>query len=382
MEKPYVKILSFELELLGEIDKYTSLDFCRSWQGVGNFSLSVRGNVSGLSRGNIIMLGGDTHKAGIIRSFEQATDENGTVTTVSGQTLNGFTSQRIVLPLDNNGGYFSVPPQSAHRNVHAEEIIKTFLSYCLGTDAAANRRLVSNGRQMLTIAENQSRGFATEWGCRYPQLDEELQAICEYCDCGYEIYIDFSNRVYVAEYLPGVDRTVGNLYSNSPVILSRDFESVKDIRYSLDNSAYKNLAYAGGEGEGADRVVLAVTNDAVMPSGIQRFETFIDCGELQSIETDTAMSLQETAKHKLEEYDHAESLTASIAKSGAFRYGEQWDLGDLVTIRDKDMGLTQDIRISEVREVYEPGGSELTVTLGKAPKRIKRAIRSLKGEVR
>lgn len=383
MQFPSIKVLSFELDFLNEIDIYTSLDFRRLWQGVGDFTLTLCRDYSVLRKNNIIMLGSDPHKVGIIRSVERVSDKKGITVTVSGQTLDGLTSQRTVLPLEDNEGYFSVPPQAQHRIVSAEEIVKQFIFCHLGEDAEDVKRRLrdSEGRSLLKTGELKNRGFRTEWGCRYTQLDEELQAICEYCDCGYEIYIDFDNKVYVAEYVPGVDRSVGN-GERSWVILSKDFESIEDIKHSVDYSSYKNVAYAGGTGDGADRTVIAVTNDEELASGIDRFETFVDCGELENIETETAMSLSETGKHKLEEYNFAESLTATVSPSGSFRYGEQWDLGDLVTIRDNDLNVEQDMRISEVTESYEPNSYKLTVTLGKAPKRLNRAIRSIKPAVK
>lgn len=44
MEIPSIKILSPSLQLLNEIDLYTSLQLTRSWQGVGSFELHIIGN--------------------------------------------------------------------------------------------------------------------------------------------------------------------------------------------------------------------------------------------------------------------------------------------------------------------------------------------------
>ena len=100
------------------------------------------------------------------------------------------------------------------------------------------------------------------------------------------------------------------------------------------------------------------------------------------METTTAMSLSETGKHKLEEHNFVKNLNAVVSQSGSFKYREQWDLGDLVTICDDELKLMQDIRITEVLESYEPDNSRISVTLGKPPKRINRAIRNIKNTVR
>ncbi len=384
MKMPNVKVLSEDLELLDEIDLYTSLDFKRLWQGVGDFTLVASESNKSLKVGNIIILDGSGHKCGIIRSVNKVVDNKGVTITASGQTLNGLTSQRIILPYEgqSNGGYFSVPrPSASIKTVSAEDIIKTFVSACMGADAAdIKRRLADN---IFKIAPSQNRGITTNWSSRYGRLDEELQSICEYCDCGYEFYIDLEKRVFVFEYMPGVDRSVSQ-NENSRVILAKDFESVDSVTYSIDFSNYKNLAYCGGVGEGAERTVLALSPDGLKstPEGLSRFETFIDCGTLESVETETAISLQDEGRHKLEEYTFAESLTATISQSGSFKYGEQWDLGDLVTISDKSINLTCDMRISEVTESYEPDKCTLRVTLGSVPKRLGRIIKTLRTPVK
>lgn len=379
MEVPEIKVLNQDLELIDEIDFYTSLDFVRSWQGVGDFSLTVCGHRESLADGNIIMLGGSGHKCGIIRKPDFSDNEKGTMTTVSGQTLNGFASQRIVLPRpDDAEGYFCVPEASASQKyVSAEEILKTYAAYNMGSLADTARKI-----RHLVIAEDQKRGIFTNWRSRYTDLDEALRDICEYCDCGYEIYIDFQNRCFVFDYLSGTDRSVSQNV-NSRVILSKDFESVRNIRYCKDRSNFKNVAYCGGNGEGTDRTVLAVAPKGMeLQSGLERYETFIDCGSLSSAETQTGMSLKEEGEHKLEEFAAVETLSADIASDGSFRYEEHWDLGDMVTVCNDDLSLTQDMRVSEVRESYESEQYSVSAVLGRVPKRLGRVLKGLKTPVK
>ena len=109
---------------------------------------------------------------------------------------------------------------------------------------------------------------------------------------------------------------------------------------------------------------------------------FEDCGSLEIAETETAISLSAEGKHKLKEYKLTETLTAEISQGGSFRYLEQWDLGDLVTVSDREIGLMQDSRIMEVSESYEADSSKITVTLGTAPERLSRVIKKIKPTVR
>lgn len=381
MEVPSIKVLSPSLELLDEIDLYTSLDFRRSWQGIGDFTLKTVNSSGAFRKGNIIMLDADGHRCGIIEDIERVRDEKGVNVTVSGKTLNSLTKRRIVLPsvISADGGYFCVPSATSPvLYTSAESIIKTFASYCFGENAAENRRFPNT-----IIAENQNRGIQTNWSGRYTELSAELESICQYCDCGYEIYVDLESREYVFDYSPGVDRSASQS-NNSRVIFSLDFESVNNLTYTENYSNYKNIAYCGGKGEGADRVILAVTpkNTENQPCGFERFETFIDCGSTESVDTDTAFSLRQEGQHKLEDYSAEESINANISAFGSFQYLDHWDLGDLVTAVDEKLEVMQNKRIAEVRESYEPQMIRISVTLGDVPKRLGKVLLQLKSPVK
>ncbi len=386
MEIPSIKILSPSLQLLNEIDLYTSLQLSRSWQGVGSFELHIIGNQQNISVGNLIMLGNDGHRAGIIQAISKTVDLNGISTVVTGQTLDGFTAQRVIIPSTNakNGGYLALPSvTSSSKTLPAETILKVFAGACLGSDTSrpSYYALDENRRTNIEIAITKGRGMQTNWLARYDLLNEILQSVSEYCDCGWEIYIDLKNRKLIFDYVAGIDRSV-NQSENSRVILSRDYESIDSLTYSYDKTPYKNLAYCGGVGEDFDRIYLAVTNDKSIPKGLNRFEVFEDCGSLEIADTDTAISLSAEGKHKLKEYKLTETLTAEIAQGGSFEYLKHWNLGDLVTVSDREIGLMQDLRITEISESYEAESSQISVTLGTSPERLSRVIRKIKPTIR
>lgn len=386
MNIPSIKILSPDLQLLNEVDLYTSLQLTRSWQGIGSFELHIIGSQKNISAGNLIMLDNDGHRAGIIRAVTKTVDVNGITTTVTGQTLDGFTAQRVIIPSTNanNGGYLALPSvTSSSKTLPAETILKVFAGACFGSDTSrpSYYALDENRRTNIEIAITKGRGLQTNWLARYDLLNEILQSVSEYCDCGWEIYIDLKNRKLIFDYVAGIDRSV-NQSENSRVILSRDYESIDSLTYSYDKTPYKNLAYCGGVGEDFDRIYLAVTNDKSIPKGLNRFEVFEDCGSLEIAETDTAISLSSEGKHKLKEYKLTETLTAEIAQGGSFEYLKHWNLGDLVTVSDREIGLMQDLRITEASESYEPDSSKITVTLGTTPERLSRIIKKFKPTIR
>lgn len=391
MEWPVVKIMSPNKTFLGEIDLYTSIRFKRSWQGVGDFEIHVFAqeyNTSLFKIDNLIMLDENVHCTGIIRKVDTAISKEGIEIVIQGQHLDGLLSQRVVIPYEGeaNGGYFCVPKKtiasSVAEPVPTETIIKDFVRSQIPYKIGNN---VNNPRSMfLRIAIDMERGMKTVWMSRYDPLDEVLQGICEYTDMGYETVLCFEKddlTYYTFDIIEGVDRTEGQ-NTNSRVIMSLEFESIADIHYTMDATSYRNVAYAGGAGEDNNRTVLTVTNEKIMPSDYQRKETFVDCGSLEIAETDTALSLTEEGKHRLQEYKRLESLTASISSASPFKYRKHYDLGDLVTIYVPELGLAQDMRVAEVEECFEPNGTSLNITFGTAQPHIGRAIRALQPKIR
>ena len=390
MKVPCIRILGKDLELLAEIDLYTSLLFTRSWQGVGEFEFHTAGNrfVDLLREGAYIMLDNDGHRCGIIRSVQLDSGENGISISVRGQTLDGLATQRYTIPPEEtgevkpNGGYDNVPMLTSTDDtpspVSGETILKTYAARHLINSTGIDPKRIF---PLLTIADDLGRGGKTVWMSRYEQLDAVLQKASEYTDIGWEVYLDLKNKQLVFDVIPGVDRSVIQS-KNSRVFFSTDFENITNLSYAHDVLNLRNLAYAGGVGEGAERTVLKVTNDASEPEGLDRFETFLDCGELEIAETDTSFGLEEEGRHQLLDYQKEESLTATIAPSGSFVYQEQWDLGDLVTVLDRRIGVEQEKRITQITERYEPQSCGIDVTFGTPPANIERVIRSIKNIVR
>lgn len=384
MKIPNVRVLSPGMELLAEIDAYTSLLFSRSWQGVGEFEFHVPGPLPPalLEEGNLILLGDDGSRSGVIRSYQQEDGADGLQITVKGQTLSGLAAQRVTIPLegDANGGYDIVPALSSAGEtpppVPAETILKTYAARHL-TNPLDPKRAIPG----LLVADDLRRGMSTVWMSRFEALDEVMAAVGAYTDMGWEIRMDVKNRMLVFDAVPGIDRSASQ-HENSPVIFSLEYESVQSLAYLRDVSGHRNLGYAGGVGEGAGRTVIKVTNDASEPEGAARFETFLDCGALEIVGSDTAMSLEEEGRHRLKEYPFAESLTAAVPLAGSFLYREHWELGDLVTVIDRGAGVAADMRISQVTERYEAANVGLEVTFGEAPAHLGRVIRRLKTTVR
>lgn len=385
MNIPLITVIDRNFALQAQIDIYTSFLLNRKWQSVGDWQLVLPASAKGadkLKKGNIILLGADGHRSGYVEGITYAEGERGAQLTVTGKTLQGLAAQRITLP-DNdeyNYGYDNVPKLTdgniSPAPVPAETVLKTYAKRHM-TEPDDPKRKISE----LVIADDLERGKNTLWTSRLEVLSEVLQSVSEYCDMGWEIYADIKKKRLVFDIVEGVDRSYSQS-ENSRVIFSRDFDNILSCTYTDSSEGFRNLAYAGGAGEGADRTILKVTAEETEPVGWERREVFLDCGTLEVVETETAMSLTDEALHKIKGYEKSEALTAAAADTASFAYLKKWDLGDKVTVVSKAAGVRLDTRITEVSERYEAGGSGIDITFGTPKADLGRVIKSIKNTPR
>jgi hypothetical protein len=339
-----IRILSKELDLLGEVDNYLSFSILRKYHSYGEFQLTTNikiQNADKLNINNLIMLGNDKPKTGIIRYKEIKVNEIGEeILTVKGYTLGAITKQRI-----------TIPPKDQAQDIiegDAETVMKHYVKRnCL--DIA--------GMEIpeFLIAPNKNRGSNIKWQSRYKNLDEELEGISRLTNIGWHIYLDFTLKKWIFDIYNGRNFSV-NQNINPPVIFSPEFDNVKSQEYIDSLVGFGNYAIVAGQGEGVNREIITVGSNA---TGLDRHVIFVDARDLES-----SNDLPARGELKLSEHKRLISFQSEVIPTGSFQYERDWNLGDIVTVQNKDWGVTMDVRITEITEVYEAGGFKLNVVFG------------------
>jgi hypothetical protein len=340
-----IRVFDYELNILAEIDNYESLIWRRRWHKPGEFELHIninKRNTAELTKGNIVLCNGE---AGIIRHREIKLGEGGKGSeelVIKGSSLSCILGRRITIP----------PEGMAYDKVtgNTETIMKGYIHRNCINPIDAKRKM-----PMLEIAPDQARGIETTYQTRLKQLDEELEKLSLISGLGWNIFPDLANKKWVFDVMQGRDLTTGQSIS-PPVIFSVDFDNIKTQQFIESELGHKNVAYVGGQGEGVNRAITETGEDA---SGLDRLETFVDARDLEDVN-----SLPERGKQKLAEMKEIHSFDSEIMTDGPFRYKEDWDLGDVVTVRNSSWNMTLDARITEVVEIYEPNGFRLEATFG------------------
>lgn len=176
----------------------------------------------------------------------------------------------------------------------------------------------------------------------------------------------------------GVDRTRGN--GLNTVIFSKSLSNIKRASYSYNSESDMNVAYIAGEGEGAERKWYEIQKDSENKRNAwNREELWIDARDIQSEgEDDTTLTdeeynklIEQRAYEKFQENSVMDEYSATVNEHNQrYVYMRDYDLGDWVTIQDRDLSIEIDAQIVEVTTTLQNNETinDITFEYGKANK--------------
>lgn len=341
MDKINIRIFDKNINFLGEVDNFTSLFYVRKWSTYSEFEFHISKNSKELfKRGNIIMLNNDVYRTGVIEYVEDNEEEDKNII-VKGFGLLYFLAQRI-----------TIPPVSKAYDVYNTEIEN--IMYSLVSSNAVNPVDQKRNIPFLENSTSKNKGEKLNFQTRYKNLEEELYKLSNHSGLGFGIKLDYKNKRFIFEVLEGRNLSYDQI-NHSPVIFSKKYDNVIRRNYIESDIGYKNTGYVAGQGEGAERE-LVIVND--LNSGFDRREIFIDARDIEEGENS---SLEDRGKVKLSENEQIKTFECEVNSSA---YRKNWDLGDIVTITDAELGIMVNYRISEVKETYEDNNFKIETTFG------------------
>ena len=342
MKSKPIKIIDKGFNFLGEVDDYEALIFTRSWGGIGGFEIHINANkkyTDKLRKENIVFV--NEKKAGVILYREFSTDDNERLI-VKGQQLKTYLGRRITIPPTGRA--------QDYKNDYVENIMKHYVEANCVNPADTKRKI-----DRLRIAPVESRGIKTQYQTRFKNLAEELEKLSLISGLGWDVYLDLKNKEFVFDVFEGRDLTAAQSVL-PPAIFSVDYDNISSQKLIESAMGYKNTGYVGGQGEGIDRTIQVVGEDA---QGLERYEVFIDARDIED-----SGDLSERGLQKLEELKEVMTFDNEILTQSNLVYEEDYNLGDLVTAINNKWRVVLDSRITEVTEIYEVGGYRINAVFG------------------
>ena len=313
-------------------DKIISYEYTKRWSKSGDFSLTMpfgREFLKALFLNGIIYF--DTDWLWI-----QNISYDGKQISVTGKDTKAFLETRIAIP-DNTGfeGYSSIEGTTA-------ECIKNYLDKNCISPVDENRRLpiIFKGGPVGLQNDN--------YMARFEYLSDVVTNLCDNADIGFDIRGRLASKGFEFITLKGADRSFNQSKSNR-VILSAKWGNILSEKFEHGVDNLLNAVY-GTDNNNYSRIVTTSAN------GLSRRECNISVGVST---TDTWFE-----KYALNEVkDNIETHSFEIAVPFG-DYGQDYILGDTVTVKDDFTGDLYSRKITEVTKNYINGQRNISLVLG------------------
>ena len=334
-----IRFYTPEMNFIGIMENHKSLIWRRKYYEPGAFQLTTpitEENLRLTEIGNLVWIKGHTEAAVVEGRFAEETAERAQLE-VTGRFLSSYMDRRLIKPTVTFSGRVE----------------------------AAMRTLLTNAETLPLVALGTLNGFTEEvsFQATYKNLLKYESKLSKTSNIGFRFRPDFVNKVIYFETYKGTDHT-RTQSTNARVIFSESYDNLEETTYQENVQNLKNVFYVGGQGSGGDRVYVSFGSG----TGLDRREVFVDARDITQEEgmsdADYREKLLQRGYEKQTDYQETQAVSCMIDPDANFAYRIDYDLGDIVTVQKKKWGISLDMRITEVEEVYEKGGLRVAPVFG------------------
>lgn len=344
-------VLNSNFERIALMDEYESCIWNIKYFDVGDFELYISAsceNIKLLQRGHYLVrdkdiVAGCMYNVMIIEKIETQTDiENGDHLIVTGRELKSIVGRRIIWSQTNINGKVEV----AMRKLLTDHIIAP-------ADSARKIDNVILG-ELMGYPETMKQQVTGD------NLLEYMTKVLTTYGIGWKCCLN-ENRQMVFSFYKGVDRSLSQ-DDNPHIVFSAENENILNSDHMVDYSAYKNVALIAGEGEGLARKTASIGT----ATGLDRYELYVDqrdasTNEGEITEDEYTEMLKQSGNEALGEHKMVETFEGEIEPHAMYVYGEDYQLGDIVTVTNL-YDVTSNPRIIGVIESYSDEGESIIPT--------------------
>ena len=374
----YVEVRDTNREIIGILDDFSSIIWQVDYYDNGSFEIYTTAtpeNLKVLKKNNYITRGDDDN-VGIIENIEiKLNEQDGLMIAASGSFGKSVLGRRIVYKLaGSSAGKVSILPTVSSGNVE-NAVRKLVDSHIINSVYPARNvdfiRLGEvKGIDKKIVSEN---GLESKKQTSFGNLLEYTNEILQEYEMSSYMAFDRENKEFVFNIFEGKDRSRDNTEGNDPVIFSQEYDNLLSSNYATTLST-ANTALIGGEGEGVDRFCAMIGENAV---GLDRKEIWVDAssqsltyqdenGEEKTYTDDEYVDLlQSSGKQTIATFAATESYEGEInVNNPQYKYKRDYNIGDLVSVEDRGIGVYLTARILSVIESQDENGYLITVSYG------------------
>lgn len=375
----YLEIRNANRELIGILDTFQSVIWETTYYSTGAFEIYITANLKNML---LLQIGHyvtriDDENIGVIEKVSVEYEERyGKMIVATGRFAKSLLDRRLIYSLVGGSvtGKLSILPtissglvENAARNLVKNHIISS--EYTARNVSFIKLGESKNIQKKIVDEDGDYAQKQTSFGNLLTYTDEMLQ------EFGMGARLAFNRDDYNLYYevLDGADRSRNNTQGNNIVIFSQEFDNLLSSNYSRDTTTLKNTALIGGEGEGVDRFCTMI---GVNASGLERREVWVDASsqskfyetgeERKEYSDQEYLSLiKSAAQQTLSEFQITEIYKGEInVNNSIYEFRKDYNIGDIVTIEDKELGIYFNPRIISVMEAQNEQGYSISVSYG------------------
>ncbi len=394
-----LQIRNANREIVGYIDAAKSIIWHKQYYTVGDFEIYVQAtstNLSLLQKGYYVTRP-DDDEIGIIEEINvEFTVNDGYMITAIGRFAKAILDRRIIYTL--SGNIVTPTTISGKVEIAVRRLVNNNAISC-SFDTRRNISLLGlaalNNLSPIIIDES---GQPAEKQVSTENLMSYTDNVLKEYGMSAKMILNDSNKKILYSVFMGSDRSTNNTSGNEPVIFSVEYDNLNSSTYDINDTDDRNAALIGGEGEGIDRFYSLLRGQQ---SGLQLREMFVNASDINRKYQETyaendaltvvntltyveydknnivltaekeytpaqySSLLNQQGQIELNKHTEKETFTGDINPiNGQWVYGEDYFLGDIVTIQDNTINKYVDSRITEVTEVQDNNGYQISIVFG------------------
>jgi hypothetical protein len=236
----------------------------------------------------------------------------------------------------------------------AETVAKEYVNENIGPSATSPPRDYDGVMPGLTIEADAGTGATWEGGRAKQNLLDVAVELAEYAPADFMVEgtgaATFEFRWRMDQW--GDDKTWGNAAGIPPVVFDGRLGNARNTLYEYNRKNEINTVHVLGQGSGEDRRIVTRTSGAESDSPWSHRAVCRDARNTYSTE-----GLNRKGDEVLDKMRSRIQTQVDVAQTPATRFGRDWDIGDLVTVRYRGFSVAQ--KIIGVRVDVGQDGQEL-----------------------
>lgn len=335
-----IRFYNPEMNFIGVMENQTSLIWRRKFYEPGRFKLFTPltpGNLNLTEKQNILWMRGSNEAAVIEDRFVEDSTRHAQIE-ATGRFISSYLDRRLIRPK---------------------------ISF-QGTVEAAMRKILSDAEPIPRVYLGELNGFpeTVSFQATYKNLLTYESKLARCANIGFRLRPNFNEKKLYFETYKGVDRSRSQS-ANHRVIFSENYENLNEVSFRENDQFYKNVVYIGGAGANDERIFVSFGTE----TGLERRELFVDARDITWDEGMTEAQykeklLQRGHEKQASEYEEVKTISCLTNANANFVYKTDYDLGDIVTVHKKSWGISADLRITEIEEIYERGAMKVSPVFG------------------